>query len=80
MSVSTIGPDGDDLDYSESWVDANDPQNSVLEALAKGQPWVFVVANDAPGDGVALKVETGGGIRDSAMLRNLVEMTLKALS
>jgi hypothetical protein len=56
-----------------------DARNDVLELLADGNPWVFVYAHNLAGDGLGLKVETGGGVRDTTTLRSLLTKTLNAL-
>lgn len=69
----------EEIEYSEEEIDpGEDPRQDMLEHLASGKPWVFVVA-DHCGDGIGLKVNVGGGIPDGATVRRLLEMTLKAL-
>lgn len=64
--------------YTETQVPAGDTKNDILETLAGGQPWAFIVAG-GEGTDLDLKVETGGGIRDTALLRALLEKTLAAM-
>lgn len=56
-----------------------DTRNDVLNTLAGGKPWVMVTASNAPGDDLDISVETGGGIRNVTMIRNLLTATLNAL-
>jgi hypothetical protein len=65
-------------EYVETHVPPGDTKNDILETLAGGQPWVFIVAG-GEGTDLDLKVETGGGIRDTVLLRALLEKTLAAM-
>ncbi|MDQ8047095.1 MAG: hypothetical protein REI11_20985 [Patulibacter sp.] len=66
--------------YVETEVEDDDTELAVLETLAgPGRPFAFIVVTfDASGD-MDLKVSPGGGIRDAATLRALLEKTLAAL-
>jgi hypothetical protein len=59
-------------------VDPADPKNNMLNLLADGKPWLFLTA-DHDGPGLAMSVETGGGVRDINMIRNMLTLTLDAL-
>ncbi len=60
-------------------IEPGDLRNDTLNLLADGQPWVMLTAKDAPGDGLAIDIETGGGLRDMMMIRNLLTAALNAL-
>ncbi len=66
-------------EYKETEVPPGDTRSEILETLGGGHPFVFVVCQ-IDGDGsLDLKVETGGGVRDAATVRSLLEKTLAAL-
>lgn len=73
-------PDGQtEIDYSEEIIDpGDDPKQDILETMAKGKPWAFIVADHA-GDGIGLQVNVGGGIRDGETIRSLLRMTINAI-
>lgn len=52
-------------------------RGNVLEALAAGQPWVFIIAN-LSGDGVSLKLEQDDRM-DLNTVKALLQRTLGAL-
>lgn len=61
-------------------VEPGDTRNDVLDTLAEGEPWVFIIARiDRASGELALKVEVGGGIPDEETIRNLLEKTIRAL-
>lgn len=64
--------------YVETEVPDGDARNDILETLARFKPWAFIIVGGEGAD-LDLKVEVGGGIRDSATLRALLEKTLAAL-
>lgn len=65
-------------EYKETQVPDGDTRNDVLELLASGKPWAFIIAG-GKGKDLDLSVEVGGGIADAATLRNLLDKTLRAL-
>jgi hypothetical protein len=66
-------------DYKETEVDGSDLENRVLETLAEGHPFVFIVANVDTEGHIDLRVATGGGIPDTETIKNLLHKTLAAL-
>ncbi|GAA2696372.1 hypothetical protein [Actinoplanes palleronii] len=66
-------------EYKESKAPDGDARLDMLDHLANGEPWAFIVAKDLPGDEFNLAVEVGGGIRDAATVRALLTKTLRAL-
>lgn len=60
-------------------VEPGDPVNDVLEALAGGKPFVFIVVSAEDSGGIDLKVETGGGVRNADDIRNILQLTEGAL-
>jgi len=66
-------------EYKETEIPEGDTRNEVLETLAGGHPWVFVICEIDDEGGLNLKCETGGGVRDAATVRSLLEKTLAAL-
>jgi hypothetical protein len=65
--------------YTESEVPEGDPRNGVLEALAGGNPWLFVTSDLDSEGGLSLRVETGGGIASAATVRNMLTKILAGL-
>lgn len=61
-------------EYKETVTDDDDPEALVLDALAKGQPYVFVVAKTL--DPLDLRVATG---HDLDVVRALLNQTIRAL-
>jgi hypothetical protein len=66
-------------EYKETEVLEGDTRSEVLELLAENHPWVFVYAAFDEDGAMDLKLECGGGIRDAATVRALLEKTLAAL-
>lgn len=68
-------------EYSETEVEPGDTRGDILETMARGNPFAFIVATDSPGvpDGFNITVEVGGGIADNQTLRRLLEKSLEAL-
>lgn len=68
-------------EYRETETDESDVETKVLEALADGQPFVFIVVEDIPEDpnGFNLRVDIGGGVRTSNAARGILQKTLEAL-
>lgn len=66
-------------EYKETVVPDGDTRSEVLDMLCDGNPWALIVAQNAPGDELDLKVEVGGGVADVDTLRSLLTKTLKAL-
>lgn len=56
-------------------VNPGDPVNDVLNALAGGKPFLFVVASVDTEGGIDLRVETGGGVRNTDDIRNILRLT-----
>lgn len=64
----------EEIEYSEEEIDpGDDARQDMLEHLAAGKPWVFVVANHA-GDGIGLQVNCGGGVSDAKTLHKLLSL------
>lgn len=57
----------------------NEPLSDVLNALAGGKPFVFLVADVDSEANVRLSCEVGGGIRDGQDVRHLLELALKGM-
>lgn len=68
-------------EYQETEVDETDTETKVLEALADGQPFVFIVVKDIPEDpnGFNLRVGVGGGVSRPDTIKAILEKTLEAL-
>lgn len=64
--------------YEETHLEEDDLESAVLAAVANGQPFLFLV-DTGEGEGLGIKATTGGGITDVGMVRNMLELTLKAL-
>jgi hypothetical protein len=63
----------------ETVVGEEDAETTVLNALAGGHPYVFVVT-EILGDGcLDLKLSVGGGVRESSTIRTILEKVLEAL-
>lgn len=65
-------------EYIEHETD-NEPLSDVLNALAGGKPFVFLVADTDGEAKIALSCETGGGIRNGQDVRHLLELALKGI-
>ena len=66
-------------EVTQQEVEPGDPVNDVLNTLAQGKPFLFVVAEVDEDGGIGLKVETGGGVRNVDDIRNILRLTEKAL-
>lgn len=66
-------------EYRETIATDDDAEVVVLEALAGGQPHVFIVSTVLPDGGLNLRVVVGGGIDSGSTLRNLLSKTLDAI-
>lgn len=66
-------------EYKETQVPEGDARSDMLDHLAGGDPWVMIIAQNAPGTAIDLKVEVGGGIADTDTIRALLTKTLNAL-
>lgn len=65
--------------YSETVTTGGDVRDDVLHTFAKGRPYVFIVATSDDDGNVTLGIETGGGVRDSRDVRNILELALRVL-
>jgi phosphoribosylformimino-5-aminoimidazole carboxamide ribonucleotide (ProFAR) isomerase len=61
-------------------IEPGDPVNDVLNALAGGKPFLFVVASADDEGHIDLKIETGGGVRNTEDIRNILRLTEGALT
>lgn len=60
-------------------VEPGDPVNDVLNVLAQGKPFLFLVASVDEGGHIDLKMETGGGVRNVDDIRNILRLAGGAL-
>jgi hypothetical protein len=65
-------------EYNETEIPVGDLRNDLLNRVAEGQPWLMLVVH-SEGDGIGIKAETGGGIRDAAMVKKVLKMALEAM-
>ncbi len=67
-------------EYTETDLDSTDVENVVLEALAGGNPFAFLVTRiDRETGDLDMRIATGGGIPDVRTLRNMLEKALRAI-
>lgn len=66
-------------DYEETQVEESNVEARVLESLAYGGLFVFIVAHLDSEGSISPRVATGGGISDTETIKNLLKKTLEAM-
>ena len=66
-------------EFIQTIVDEDDPETGILDAVAGGRPWAFLVARSDGPDGLGIEASVGGGIVDVALFRKLLTLALDAL-
>lgn len=65
--------------YTETEVPEGDVRTEMITTVVGHDTWLLISATVGDGDGLSLKVETGGTIRNTETIRNLLQKTLDAL-
>lgn len=68
----------DAVEYIESERILSKEDGDALLAMSQGCPYLFLWVHHE-GDGLGIKIETGGGVHDSAMVRKILRMALEAI-
>jgi hypothetical protein len=67
------------IDYSETIAPEGDAEGRVLESLANGEPYVFIVTTIEDDGSLSLRVAVGGGLGSPSTIRSILAKTMAAL-
>lgn len=67
------------VEYTETLVGEDDTGGNVLEALAQGHPYVFIVCRIVSDGQLDFSVNVGGGVADAETTKNILRKAIGAL-